>query len=410
MSSQPKVTIYILSYNHAEFLPAAIESALDQTYENIEIIIVDDGSADESLSIAQAYAARHPDVVQVFTHPDHANRGISATVNLCVEKASGTYLQGLASDDLLHPHKIAEQVDFLERHPELGWVYGYAVYVDDRNRPLPERGLFGVDVSRAADPVEELILGNAICGLTPLIRRAALAQVQLHDQTLVYGDWDFWVRLASRQKMGFLPRARARYRVHDHNTSVGIPTRTGFGHCLQVMDKLPRQSSSLGGLLARPRTQALLDLQCAFYAYGLEDTEGAALHLAAAFKTYPKLQRDPRYFCRWLAHCQHVLRLQPEPPPKTGFAPWVRAQLVASVDEAFVRSVTRCIGGWKFRRSGERYDHAVGRWQFRRRLLNSLFSDARVWRERELFVMYMQSLLGSKVRRRFRRLKRPQSA
>src|SRR2546427_3598573 len=130
MLNQPKVSITIPSYNHARFLPAAIESALAQTYQHLEIIIVDDGSTDGSLQIAEEYGRRHADVIKVITHAGLRNRGISETVNLGFESATGSYWCGLPSDDLFHPRKIAEQVAFLERHPEIGWVYGYAQYID----------------------------------------------------------------------------------------------------------------------------------------------------------------------------------------------------------------------------------------------------------------------------------------
>lgn len=83
----PKVSICVPSYNHARFLPMALESALAQTYDDFEVVVVDDGSTDDSLAVAQSYAARHPSKVRVFTHPGHRNRGISETVNLAFEKA-----------------------------------------------------------------------------------------------------------------------------------------------------------------------------------------------------------------------------------------------------------------------------------------------------------------------------------
>ena len=402
MPSQPKATIWIPAYNHASYLPAAIESALAQTYENLEIVIVDDGSTDDSLAIAQSYAARHPDVVRVFTHPGHANRGVSATVNLCFEKSTGKYVQGMASDDLLHPRKVAEQVAYLERHPELGWVYGHAFYVDENNRPRPELGLFGRDLTRTADPVEELILGNAICGITVLKRREVVSEVGPLDETLVFSDWDFWVRLAARHKMGFLPGPRVRYRVHTYNTSVGIPHEIGSGHSLAVMKKLRLHAARLGGALMRPRTQALLDLQCAFFSYTLHDEEAARKHLAAAFVTDPTLRQDPLYLCRWLSHCQHYLRQRGPPFPKTDFVPWVRAQLSGEAEEAFLRVVARY---WRFGPVGQRLCRAEVRLETARTVLASMLRDRRVWRERELFAFHIAALAGQ-VRRGLGRLMR----
>jgi glycosyltransferase involved in cell wall biosynthesis len=396
MSSQPKVSINVPSYNHARFLPATIESALAQTYKNIEILIADDGSTDGSLSIAQDFERRYPNRVRVLTHPGHANRGISATTNLCWENATGTYWMGLASDDLLHPRKAAEQVAFLERHPELDWVYGYAVYVDEDNRRLPGPGFFGVDITRAPDPVEKLIFGNVICGMTVLMRRSAVMELDPHDETLVYGDWDFWIRLASRHKFAFLPRVRARARVHGHNTSVGIPIETNFRHSVEVVSKLRRESMRLGGLLARPRTQALLDLQCAFYSYGMHDEERARRHLAGAFMIDPTLRQDARYFRRWLSHSQRILGAMASPSAATDFTGWVRAQLPADADQRLIRAVAGLSRGWSFWR-GKAYDRVANHWQYRAPVLTSLIRDPRVWRERELFAFHIDVLLNSRL-------------
>jgi glycosyltransferase involved in cell wall biosynthesis len=407
MSSEPKVTIWIPSYNHARFLPAAIDSALSQTYKNIEIVVVDDGSTDESLSIAQAYASRHPDIVRVFTHPGQSNRGISATFNLCFEKSTGTYLGGLASDDLLHPHRIAEQVAFLERRPELDWVYGYAFYIDEDGRKQAQRRLFfGMDITHSANPVERLILRNAICGTTVLIRRDAATQIEPFDETLVYSDWDFWVRLAARHKMGFLPRARVGYRLHSYNTSIGTSLDIHLGHCLEVMEKLRRESERLGGLLARPRTQALLDLQCSFFSYAVQDEERARVQLATAFTTDPTLQQDSGYFCRWLNHWQRNSRFG----PGRDFGLWALAHLPAETDGEFVRAVARHIGAGTFGRASRHFDRVRIPWERRRPVLNSLFRDPRVWRERELFTLHLEALVGSRLRKGLRRLLRPRTA
>src|SRR4051812_1969316 len=104
----PLVSVTIPSYNHARFLPEAIESVLAQTYDNIELIIVDDGSTDESLTIARDYAARFPEQIRVHTHPDGRNHGISKTANLALSLIRGKYWNGLASDDILLPTKIKQ--------------------------------------------------------------------------------------------------------------------------------------------------------------------------------------------------------------------------------------------------------------------------------------------------------------
>jgi hypothetical protein len=404
MFENPKVSICIPSYNHARFLPTAIESALAQTYKNIEIILTDDGSTDDSLQIAEDYAARHPRLIKVFTHPSRGNRGISATVNNNFEKSTGEYWMGLASDDVLHPHKIAEQVAFMERDSEIGWIYGYARCIDERGQRLPELGLVGADITRTPDPVEQLIQSNAVPGVSVMVRRKCMMQVQPHDETLTYSDWEFWVRLAAGHRAAFLPRTRVLFRLHSYNTSVGTKVETNLRHSLAVMLKLRQQAQQTGGPLARPRTQALLDLQSSFYFYCLRDEGQAQQHLAAAFVTDPTLQTDAHYFVRWLKRCYRTLLMMPERQADVGFAQWMLMHLPASGDERFLREVTKRVVGHAFSPAAAKCYHAEAHWQVRRKLLHSLLHDPRVWRERELFAMHVESFVGSRFRRQLRRL------
>src|SRR5882724_1252462 len=197
MFHRPKVSVCIPSFNHARFLPAAIDSALAQTYRDFEIVIVDDGSTDESLSIAEAYAAKYPSYVRVLTHPGHRNLGIAKTSNLAMRSARGEFWSGLPSDDVLFPEKLELQVAYLEAHPELGWVYSNAEYIDEAGRSRPELGLFGEDLSRHQNPVEQLIEQNVIPAMTILVRRELLERLGGEDESLLYSDWDCWVRLMS---------------------------------------------------------------------------------------------------------------------------------------------------------------------------------------------------------------------
>src|SRR5437660_1542486 len=133
----PTVSICIPSYNHAAYLPAAIESALGQSYRDLEVVIVDDGSADDSLEIARAYERREPDRVRVLTHPGRANLGTAATANLARRHARGAFWSGLPSDDVLHPNRIGRLLRRFAQRPDLDILYSYARYIDESGRPRP---------------------------------------------------------------------------------------------------------------------------------------------------------------------------------------------------------------------------------------------------------------------------------
>src|SRR5258708_17138607 len=136
MSPAPRISVCIPSYNHARFLPATLDAILDQTFRDFEIVVVDDGSTDDTMEILRSYASRYPEIVRIFTHPGGRNRGISATVNLALKKARGVYWCGHPSDDVSYRDRLERQLAYLDSHPDVGWIYGVADLIDEHGTPL----------------------------------------------------------------------------------------------------------------------------------------------------------------------------------------------------------------------------------------------------------------------------------
>lgn len=124
MNNQPLVSAIIIFLNEEQFLPEAVDSVLAQTYHNWELLLVDDGSTDGSSAIARQYAAQYPDKIRYLEHENHQNRGMSASRNLGIAEAKGKYIAHLDGDDIWVAHKLKEQVQILESHPEAALVYG----------------------------------------------------------------------------------------------------------------------------------------------------------------------------------------------------------------------------------------------------------------------------------------------
>ena len=114
MMTRPRVSIVTPFLDAGPFLDAAIESVLEQTLEAWELLLVDDGSTDESTATARRWAALLPDKVKYLSHPDRQNRGASASRNLGIHHAVGEYLAFLDADDVYLPHKLTEQVAILD--------------------------------------------------------------------------------------------------------------------------------------------------------------------------------------------------------------------------------------------------------------------------------------------------------
>src|SRR4051812_22103421 len=107
----PAVSAIIIFLNAERFLSEAVESVIAQTHKDWELLLVDDGSADGSTTLAQGFAARHPDRVRYLEHPAHQNRGMSASRNLGLANSTGDHVAFLDADDVWLPHKLAEQLE-----------------------------------------------------------------------------------------------------------------------------------------------------------------------------------------------------------------------------------------------------------------------------------------------------------
>lgn len=123
MNNQPLVSAIAIFLNEERYLAEAIKSVLAQTYDNWELLLVDDGSTDGSTEIAQSYAAQYPDKIRYLEHPNHQNLGMSASRNLGKTQARGKYVSPIDGDDVWLPKKLEQQVAILEAHPEAAMVF-----------------------------------------------------------------------------------------------------------------------------------------------------------------------------------------------------------------------------------------------------------------------------------------------
>lgn len=208
VSGGPLVSAVMIFLDGERFLAEAVESVLAQTYPHWELMLVDDGSTDGSSEIAQSYAALHPARIHYITHPDRANRGMSASRNLGVRHARGGFVAFLDADDVWLPEKLERQVALLTEHPEATIVYGATLLWyswtgreedrdRDRLRPLgvapntlvPPPALIPVYLRRAGNP-------PATCGV--LVRRRAIDDVGGFEESFrgMFEDQVFFYKLA----------------------------------------------------------------------------------------------------------------------------------------------------------------------------------------------------------------------
>lgn len=206
----PRVSILIPTYNRAAYLSEAIQSALAQTFHDIQVIVVDDGSTDNTRAIVRAIA----DARVRYMYQE--NRGVSAALNTAWRAAQSEFVAMLGSDDVMLPNQIETLLPLLEHNPALGLAYARAQAMDARGEPLPQ--ILGASLKFSDNALASILYGDSVCGIACLIRRAMLERVNGFNETLIANeDWDLWIRLAEISPFAFHDQILARYRIHPNS-------------------------------------------------------------------------------------------------------------------------------------------------------------------------------------------------
>ena len=222
MMNKPTVSVIIPTYNNAAYLAEAIESVIAQTFRDIEIIVINDGSTDQTDQVMSAYLNR---VVYIR----QTNLGPSAARNRGITQAQGKYLAFLDADDIFLPNKIDLQISFLEAHPEIDLVYSDGVrFKINRGRkttlPLSTTGDLFIIRSAPDQYVFHLMIHNIFPIDTVLIKRECVVKVNGFDETLTaFEDWDFWFRIAEQFRITFVDGEVVNYRVTPGSNSSDAP-------------------------------------------------------------------------------------------------------------------------------------------------------------------------------------------
>lgn len=209
----PIVSVVIPTHNRAHYLFEALESVFAQSFQNLEIIVVDDGSTDGTREQLKPLAAANK-----LRYQYQQKQGVSAARNLGVELAQGAYIAFLDSDDLFQPPKLEKQLALFESDPELGFVHSNFSKFNDRGEDLGYR-----NTARYQGWIYPWMLGEWSVLMAPscmLARREVLLDVGGFDETISLGeDIDLWRRIAMRYRIGVVPEALSKVRVHPGNAS-----------------------------------------------------------------------------------------------------------------------------------------------------------------------------------------------
>ncbi len=214
--NEPLVTVIATCYNHARFLVECLDSIRCQTYRNIEVIIADDYSTDDSVERIQAWVDKHGVECHLLLHD--RNEGLCRTVNQALSLASGKYVSLVSTDDVWLADKTERQVAMMEALPDsVAVVYSDAYLIDDTGSRQPGRFIH-TQANRLDTPegyIFPILLQewNFIPALSTLTRRSSLDAVGPYDETLVLEDLDMWLRLARHHHFVFDGAVAGSYRI-----------------------------------------------------------------------------------------------------------------------------------------------------------------------------------------------------
>jgi CMP-N-acetylneuraminic acid synthetase len=201
----PKITVYITNHNYGQFIEKSIENVLNQTLQDFELIIIDDGSTDNSRSIIEKYA-EHEKVLVIFQQ----NKGLNITNNIALRKARGDYIMRLDADDYLDENALAVLSGVLDRNPDIGLVFPDYFVINESEDVI--------EIMRRHDFNKVTLLDQPAHGACSLIRRKCLLEIGGYDESFRCQDgYDLWVRFVQEYKVENVNLPLFYYRQHSGN-------------------------------------------------------------------------------------------------------------------------------------------------------------------------------------------------
>ncbi len=307
MSSEqmPKVSVCIPAYNGQAYLRNAVESVLQQSFSDWELVICDDASTDETPDMCRSFQNRRIRYLRF-----DRNGGQAVNWNRCLEAAAGEYVVVLHQDDILVPVYLERAVEVLDRHSGVGLVHCSVQHVDANGNPIILQRLYDADRVEPGDALwRELVLRG--CVVNPagvMVRKAVYESVGPFTTRVHWGiDWHMWIRIASRFDIGYLTDTLAFYREHAQSGTgaVAAAARNGADELWVIADTFERIAATRPHLLAirgeairgvAHRTWCLAESMCQ---QGLMTSARAGLQ--SAVRIWPGILLERRLWGLWVA-------------------------------------------------------------------------------------------------------------
>ncbi|MCQ8847217.1 glycosyltransferase [Alteromonas stellipolaris] len=208
-SEQPLISVVMPVYNAQNYILDALKSICDQTYQNLEIIVIDDGSTDSSKELIQSIA----DIDNRLKLISRENKGLISSLNEGIEVSKGQYIARMDADDLSHPERLSRQIDYLEKHPEVGVIFSGIEYIDEYGKIIRKKIS---SKTRAIEPVE-LLFGCPVCHPTAMFNMNKVTKIEIrYDHNFKNAeDFELWTRIISAHSISIMNEVLFQYRIHS---------------------------------------------------------------------------------------------------------------------------------------------------------------------------------------------------
>ncbi|WP_158248658.1 glycosyltransferase family 2 protein [Chromobacterium sinusclupearum] len=222
----PLVSVIVPSYNHQDYIEDCINSIFNQTYENFEVIVIDDGSNDNTVSKLQALQERYQ-----FTLVVQENIGLAATLNKGIsEYAGGDYIAFCASDDYWLPEKLQKQVDFMTATPNAYMCFGKAIAIDEHGKELESKTLNINNGLKGGMVFEDIILMKFHPPVNQMFKKEVFKLLGLYPVGLWTEDLYMNLKICREFEIGYIPEFISAYRIPSNSVGKFITTRIADSH------------------------------------------------------------------------------------------------------------------------------------------------------------------------------------
>ena len=215
--NQPLVTVGVALYNYEDYIVQCLESIVKQDYSNIELIVIDDGSTDNSYQVAKDYLDNqtHLTNVQIISRP---NRGMCSTHNDVIDISKGEFTSFCGADDYWKLDKISDHANFLMNNPDISLVHSNSVVVDGNGKEGKESD-FAKKINSGIIHEDFIYRRGGIHSASTMLRSKVYDEIGNYDTDFRWEDTDFFLRLTKKHKIGFVNKVHTYYRKHGSNMS-----------------------------------------------------------------------------------------------------------------------------------------------------------------------------------------------